>query len=128
MAINDDGPAGTNRGAGYKLRWTLSILPGSDPKCILRRLALVYDEALGSDDPRVTRLGLQVIWREVEAILGGGRVSAAARGAGTRLMRRKKTYAEEREPRGGEPRGQLRQSSLNHCTVLYYRGREVQLR
>jgi len=67
MPHNGKGPAGANRWAFYKLTWTLSIVPFLHPetKCFLRQLAMVYREAVTSEDPRVIRLGLQLLWRSM---------------------------------------------------------------
>jgi hypothetical protein len=67
---NRKGPADTNRWAFYKLKFIHPSVPlPVEAKCLLRQLAMVYREAVTSDDPRVTRLGLQVLWRHLEKVL-----------------------------------------------------------
>ena len=62
MPHNRKGPAGTNRWAFYKITLTYPIVPSlpAETKCFLRQLAMFYREAIASEDPRVTRLGLQI--------------------------------------------------------------------
>lgn len=36
------------------------------------QLALVYQEAVASRDPRVTRLGLQILWRNLRDVMEAG--------------------------------------------------------
>jgi hypothetical protein len=43
----------------------LGTAPRLESKCFLPQLALVYQEAVASRDPRVTRLGLQILWRNL---------------------------------------------------------------
>lgn len=71
MLHNRKGPADTNRWAFYKLKWTFPIVPALsvETKCILRQLAMVYRESVTSNDPRVTRLGLQILWHQLERLL-----------------------------------------------------------
>lgn len=71
MPHNRKGPADANRWAFEKFKWTFPIVPLLHPqaRCCLRQLATVYREAVTSEDPRVTRLGLQVLWRCFRSIL-----------------------------------------------------------
>jgi hypothetical protein len=71
MPHNRKGPADANRWAFYKLKWTFPIVPPLDPetRCFLRQLAMVYHESATSEDPRVIRLGLQILWRHLREIL-----------------------------------------------------------
>jgi hypothetical protein len=71
MPQNRKGPAGANRWAFYKIKWTFPIVPSlpAATKCFLRQLAIVYREAVTSEDPRVMRLGFQILWRHLGEIL-----------------------------------------------------------
>jgi len=71
MRHNGKGPAGANRWASYKIKWTFPIGPSlpAETKCFLRQLATVYQESVTSEDPRVMRLGLQILWRHLGEIL-----------------------------------------------------------
>lgn len=71
MRHNGKGPAGANRWAFYKIKWTFPIVPSlpAETKCSLRQLATVYQESVTSEDPRVMRLGLQILWRHLGEIL-----------------------------------------------------------
>lgn len=71
MPTNRKGPAGANRGAFYKLNTTSPIVAPLETgaKCYQRELAFAYREAVTSHDPRVMRLGLQVLWRGLTAFL-----------------------------------------------------------
>ena len=71
MPHNEKGPAGANRWAFYKIKLTYPIVPSlpAETKCFLRQLAMVYREAVSSKDPRVTRLGLQILWHHLGEIL-----------------------------------------------------------
>jgi hypothetical protein len=77
MPRNGKDPAESNRWAFYKLKWTSQIVAPLDPeaKCFLPQLAHAYREALTSEDPRVIRLGLQLLWRNRQYLWmlhGGG--------------------------------------------------------
>ena len=71
MPHNRKGPAGAKRWAFYKIKFTYPIVPSlpAESKCFLRQLAMAYREAVTSEDPRVMRLGLQILWRHLGAIL-----------------------------------------------------------
>jgi hypothetical protein len=71
MPHNGKGPAGANRWAFYKIKLTYPIVPSlpAETKCFLRQLAMVYREAVSSKDPRVTRLGHQILWHHLGEIL-----------------------------------------------------------
>jgi hypothetical protein len=71
MPHNRKGPADANRWAFYKLSWTYPIVPFLHPetRCFLRQLAMFYREAVTSEDPRVMRLRLQILWHHLEEIL-----------------------------------------------------------
>jgi hypothetical protein len=70
MVHNRKGPAGANRWAFYKIKWTFPIVPSLpvETKCFLRQLATVYQESVTSD-PLVFRLSLQNLWRYLGEIL-----------------------------------------------------------
>jgi hypothetical protein len=64
------GPGAGRRWAFYKLTITYPIVPSLRPQTnYLRELAFAYREAVTSDNPRVMRLGLQVLWRGFRALL-----------------------------------------------------------
>lgn len=71
MPNNRKGPAGANRWAFYKIKSTHPIVPSlpTETKCFLRQLAMAYREAVNSEDPRVMRLGLQILWHHLGEIL-----------------------------------------------------------
>jgi hypothetical protein len=71
MAHFRKGPAGANRQAFYQLQLTFPIVssPHPEAKCLLRQLATVYGESVNSENPRVIRLGLQILWRHLREIL-----------------------------------------------------------
>jgi hypothetical protein len=65
MPDNEKGPAGDDRQGLMLYRRNLSILPLERPKCSVRQLATVYREAIASDDIRVVRTVLELLWRHV---------------------------------------------------------------
>lgn len=71
MRHNGKGLAGANRWAFYKIKWTFPIVPSlpAETKCLLLQSAMVYQESVTSEDPRVMRLGLQILWRHLGEIL-----------------------------------------------------------
>jgi hypothetical protein len=65
------------KGPGAGGRWAFCeptnvypILPSPESKgnCYFRELAFAHREAVTSDDPRVTRLGLEVLWHGVREV------------------------------------------------------------
>jgi hypothetical protein len=46
--------------------------PRVDRKRFPPQLALVYQEAVASRDPRVTRVGLQILWRNLRDVMEAG--------------------------------------------------------
>jgi len=71
MPHNGKGPAGGNRWAFYKIKWTFPIVPSvpAETKCFLRELAMVYQESVTSAEPLVMRLGLQILCHHLGEIL-----------------------------------------------------------
>jgi hypothetical protein len=70
MPHNGKGPAGANRWAFYKIKWTFPIVPSLPAEAkFLRQLAMAYQESVTSEDSRVMRLGLQIVWRHLGEIL-----------------------------------------------------------
>lgn len=74
MPPNRRGPADGNRRAFYKLKWTLSSIPRFvlEAESFLRRFEPILREASASEDPRVVRLCLQLLWFNVQELLAGG--------------------------------------------------------
>jgi hypothetical protein len=66
MPDKEKGPAAANR-QGLIVH-CFSILAEAD-QCGLRHLAAVYREALDSPDIRVTKLGLELLWRRLRQAL-----------------------------------------------------------
>jgi hypothetical protein len=71
MPRKKKGPADANRRAFYKLKLTFPIVPFLHPeaKGYLRALTLAYREVVTSEDPRVIRLGLQLLWLNFRDLL-----------------------------------------------------------
>jgi hypothetical protein len=71
MPHNGKDPAGANHWAFYRIKFTYPSVPSlsAETKCFLRQLAMAYREAVTSEDPRVMRLGLQILWHHLVEIL-----------------------------------------------------------
>jgi hypothetical protein len=65
------GPRAGTRWAFYKLPITYPIIPSlqTEVNGYLRELTSAYREAVASDNPRVMRLGLQVLWHGLRTFL-----------------------------------------------------------
>jgi hypothetical protein len=80
---NKKGPAGADRRTFlhiFKYRILIVACPDPEPPYALRDLAGVYHDALHSDDIRVTKLGVQILWKKLRELLHlrGGDMEARA--------------------------------------------------
>jgi hypothetical protein len=71
MPEKTKGPAGRDRQTLVQTESTFSILTAlpAETKNRLRAMAAVFPECVAADDPRVKRLGLQILWNDLGALL-----------------------------------------------------------